>query len=386
MPPWRSHIYLKEGRAAGVDQEIIARAVLSARLLHMRSPTAPPIFTLKHLSHLTGVSYSFLRSCVERSQPEPYRLFRIRKRQLSIESKQRYRIISVPSPQLMAVQRWINREILLKQNAHPASVAFAKGNNIRDAAALHCGCRWLIKLDILNFFESISEQNIYKVFNRMGYQRLIAFELARLCTRAGKRSRIRNSERWHARSYRYGTIPAYQKSLLGHLPQGAPTSPILSNLAMREFDDAIMKIADKHSMVYTRYADDIALSTADTHFSKLLAKDIIASIYKTMREYGFEPNLVKTKIVPPGGRKIILGLLVNGNEPHLTKAYRDIVRQHLHFMTRDDVGPVQHASAKGFASVYGLRNHVRGLIAHASHVDKQFAEFAWEQFNRVRWP
>ena len=286
----------------------------------------------------------------------------------------------------MALQRWINTNLLHLIPTHDASVAFGKGDNIAEAAGRHCRCTWLIKLDIVNFFESVSEQIVYRIFNGMGYQPLVAFELARLCTRLGQPSHARRSDRWFARAYRYGSIGPYRNRRLGHLPQGAPTSPILANLAMRTFDAAVASIAEDNDLVYTRYADDLTLSTPDRSFSRDAARQVIDKIYDTIRGFGFEPNLVKTKILPPGARKLVLGVLVDGDEPRLSKAYRNQLRQHLHFMTNPDVGPVLHADTKGFRSVYGLRNHVRGLIAHAAHIDRDYADKAWAQFNDVQWP
>lgn len=385
MPPWRSHTYLQAGRVAGRDATVLKNAARVGRLLQQRTPNAPPIFTLKHLSQFTGVDYGFLRGCVERMEPEPYRRFRIRKRHNPDERKQRYRIICVPDPRLMAVQRWINSNILQLSPPHAASVAFCKGDNIAEAAARHCASKWLIKLDIVNFFESISEQSVYHVFSRVGYQPLIAFELARLCTRQGKPSYARRLSRWR-RSYRFDTIKSYQSLYLGHLPQGAPTSPMLANLSMHAFDAAITQIAHDFDLAYTRYADDLTLSTASEEFNRDKSRTVIAKIYGELHKYGFEPNLTKTKISPPGARKVVLGVLVDGVDPRLTKAYRDNIRQHLYYMTRPDIGPVQHANARGFRSVYGLRNHVRGLIAHAAQIDEEYASAIWEQFYRVQWP
>lgn len=386
MPPWRSHLFEKAAREHGVHDETIARATASARFLYQRTPNAPPIFTLRHLSHLTGVPYHFVRQCVERREPEPYRLFRIRKRKVAGEQRQRYRIICVPDPRLMTVQRWINTNVLNLVNAHPASVAFSKGSNIKSAAHSHCGCRWLIKMDIVNFFESISEHFIFHVFNGAGFQPLMAFELARLCTRLGKPSYARQSERWSNTGSRSIRIAAYLQARLGHLPQGAPTSPRLANLAMRNLDQEISRISSEVNLVYTRYADDLTLSTGDPRFSRCTAKLVVSRVYASLRRHGLEPNLTKTKIIPPGGRKVVLGLLVDGEEPRLTKAFRDRLRQHLHYMQRDDVGPVRHAEAQGLQSVYGLRNHVRGMIAHAAQIDREFADRAWQDFGAVKWP
>lgn len=386
MTNWRSQSFIEAARNAGASATVIRNAKRTRSLQTRRARHVPPIFTLKHLSHLTGVGYNFLRDCVERYEEEPYKVFRIQKRQLPNEAKQRYRIISVPDDRLMAVQRWINNQILQKLDVHPASTAFKSGSQIVDAAARHCGCRWLIKMDIVNFFESVSEQQVFHVFSRAGYQALVAFELARLCTRMGQYSHARRGPKWASRGKEDAEIQDYYAPLLGHLPQGAPTSPMLANLAMVRFDEIVTAIAADRGLVYSRYADDLSFSTDDNDFDRKDARTLVSLVKSELKNHGFRSHYAKTKICPPGSRRIVLGLLVDGDEPRLSKSYRKNLDQHLHFMSPESVGPVAHAAHKNFTTVYGLKNHVEGLIVHAMQVDPGFAQAAWGKFNRVEWP
>jgi RNA-directed DNA polymerase len=72
--------------------------------------------------------------------------------------------------------------------------------------------------------------------------------------------------------------------------------------------------------------------------------------------------VTKTRVAPPGSRKVVLGLLVDGPEPHLPRDFKAIMRQHIHYLTRTDIGPSLHAKACGFASIAGLKHHVHGLV------------------------
>jgi RNA-directed DNA polymerase len=90
----------------------------------------------------------------------------------------------------MHTQRWIAQNILNAVDPHPASFAFAPRRSLLDGASRHAGCSWLIKLDLRNFFESISERRAYRVFKQLGYGGLISFELARICTRSPAASAI----------------------------------------------------------------------------------------------------------------------------------------------------------------------------------------------------
>jgi len=389
METWRSQHFKKFADGQGADPKVVDASVAVGKALQARTHNAQPIFSLKHLAYSADVKYRTLREVVERRSPEKYRVFKIKKRSEFRSASNRYRMICVPDPQLMKAQRWIVRNILVYGRTHDASVAYQEGSNIVEAASLHCECRWLIKLDIVNFFESVTEQNVYNVFQEMGYQPLVAFELARLCTRKGDRTRARNRsyKRWRTRYNTYKAIHSYSDAdILGHLPQGAPTSPMLANMAMRDFDQAVETVADEFGLTYTRYADDLTLSTKSKELSRERAEDAISKIYNIIRIFSFEPNLAKTQIVPPGARRVVLGLLVDGPNPRLTKKFRNRLRLHLHHISADGAGAVKHAEQNHFKSVFGLRNHIEGLISFAHLVEPEYAKQAWAIFNGAKWP
>jgi RNA-directed DNA polymerase len=260
------------------------------------------------------------------------------------------------------------------------------GASSREAASLHCGCAWLIKLDVRRFFESISEIAAYRVFLNLGYQPLVAFELARICTRQSKPRPAHRHKQWQAdTSFREG-IPAYRQALIGHLPQGAPTSPMLSTLAMVALDEEVAEIAKRFELLYSRYADDFCLSTPDAGFKREDAAKVIGEVYQAMARFGLSPNRIKTKVCPPGSRKIVLGLFVDGKVPRLTREFRANIRRHIHYLRREDVGPVRHAEKRGFTSVRGLRNHIEGLISYARQINPEYATQCERELALVSWP
>lgn len=260
MTSWRSQSFRATALENGNSVEVIDNAVAIARILQAKTPGAVPIFSLRHLARLTRSDYQSLRAVVARHDNEPYRQFPIKKRPLRNEQR-RFRIITVPAPWLMDLQRWITANVLSKAQPHEASTAFSKGNKLVDAASYHCQCRWLIKIDIQNFFESITESQVYAVFKRIGYQPLVALELARLCTRVGNPATRRHHKRFRVNGSHWSAIRQYQNFTRGHLPQGAPSSPMLANLVARDLDRALIKVAEKRGMIYTRYADDLTFST-----------------------------------------------------------------------------------------------------------------------------
>lgn len=161
---------------------------------------------------------------------------------------------------------------------------------------------------------------------------------------------------------------------------------MLANLVMYDFDQFVEEIAAEFGLTYTRYADDLTLSTASDNFSRAKAQEAISRIYRTIQEFSFEPNFTKTQIVPPGARRVVLGLLVDGERPRLTKQFRDRLRLHLHHIGPNGAGAIKHAERNHFQSVFGLRNHIEGLISFAHSVDPGYARKAWEEFNKTEWP
>jgi RNA-directed DNA polymerase len=220
----------------------------------------------------------------------------------------------------------------------------------------------------------------------MHFEPLVAFEMARLCTRLVKGNDKSKSAKWSANQRQYKVIGAYTNSRIGHLPQGAPTSPMLANLAVRKLDAEIESIAAAHGLTFTRYADDIALSTNSSTFSRQKARSVIGEVYRAMGSAGFSPNATKTKVVSPGARKVVLGLLVDGNEPRLTREFKARLRQHLHYLVSSQIGPTAHAAKRKFASTQGLCNHVRGLISYATQVEKGFGDACLAKFGNIVWP
>ncbi|RMR37940.1 hypothetical protein ALP36_02005 [Pseudomonas syringae pv. coriandricola] len=390
MSVWRAQPYVNSGQRAGAEPAVLAHAVRYGQSIVRHNALLIPIFTLKHLAVLSATPYVVLREIVGRNatstKDQPYRIFWIRKRIAKTGEAQRLRTICVPTPILLRVQRYIHERILVHLPVHPASIAYNPGRVMVEDVAIHCGCRWLIKVDIKNFFEAIPEQMVYRVFRQAGYPALISFEMARLCTRVPMPFAREGPFNFALnRPGRY-SITSYSKQLQGSLPQGSPSSPLLANLCSRLLDESIEELALRHGLIYTRYADDIALSSGDKSFGRGRARHIIRKVYAIMRDCGFAPNLAKTVVVPPGGRKVLLGLYVDTDRPRLSREFRYKLEQHLHFCLRPDVGAVAHSKRRGFDAVLGFRNHVRGLIAFAIQVDPDYGAKRLSEFNEVVWP
>lgn len=355
------HQYRTEGTARGVSPEIIQRAVRQATIPERQK--LPAVLTLRHLAHLTGADYGYLREVVSRNRPG-YRTFVIQKRAGGA------RHIAVPEPTLRAVQRWIQGEILKHRHPHFASAAYARKCSPAKCATKHLGARWLIKVDIHDFFESLTERGAYFVFRECGYQPLVAFELARLCTRVST-GRWAETKAWQPDRKAKGAIVAYRHQTMGHLPQGAPTSPMLSNLISFVMDQKLQALADKCGLVYTRYSDDIIFSTGE-EFSRKRSLALIANIRRIFEAFGLKLHRKKVTIAPPGARKIVLGFLVDGEQLRLLPELRHRISDHVRGVEK--FGLAAHATHLHFGSLWGFVRHLEGLLAYAASVEPAFAE------------
>jgi RNA-directed DNA polymerase len=362
------HLYRLRGREIGARREIIEAALTSSAIVEARGLT--PVLSLGHLAHRTGAPYHYLRSIVERRR-DPYQTFEISRRRGSTP-----RVISSPEATLLQVQKWILRNILSRVEPHSSSYAYQSGKSIRKCAQQHLGAEWLVKLDVHDFFHSVDERQVYRAFFELGYGPLASFEMARICTRraiGGFPDRGRFSVPYRTRA----AIPEYSNSTLGFVPQGAPTSGALANLVARPLDMRLSQIAGESQMVYTRYADDIVLS-ALYPFDRTKARRVIELARRAIEESHFRLHHKKTHVVPPGARRIVLGLLVDGDRLRLSKDMRARIESHIYGVEK--FGLRSHQLTRGFSSLLGLARHIEGLLSFAHDIDPQ-----WAALCRTRW-
>lgn len=368
MEAWSAHHLFQKaepilGQAAADD--------LKACALRLRRAGLPVIFSLGHLSGITGVNYSLLRATVERRRESAnYRMFAIKKR-----SGGRRHIHAITG-ELFKAHQFINLEILQKLRPHAASFAFHAGGGIRACASEHCGARWLFQFDLKNFFYSVSEFDVYDVFAELGYRPLLAFEMARICTTTRLPKHLM-PYLWTNRSHKSHSYRFYadRSGATGVLPQGAPTSPMLSNLVARGLDEALTAFSALYGFVYTRYADDLTLSCGGDLPKGMAIGDLHRKVIEIIRKNGFRENNDKTRIAGPGSKKIVLGLLVDGNAPRLSKETFKRIDRYLHAALK--YGLTDVARHEKFDSPIGFYNHLSGLIAFVKDVDKA----RWEMFH-----
>jgi RNA-directed DNA polymerase len=306
-----------------------------------------PIPNLEHLALAVGLRPAYLRDVAAR-RIDPYREFQVAKARGSV------RTIAAPEPDLAKAQRWILDNMFLGSHAGASSFAYRKGVSIRDCASVHVGARWLVKLDLQDFFHSIDARRVARIFRKVGCDEVTSVQLARLCTRGNSGS--------------LGT--SVSPNPLDYLPQGAPTSGMLANLAAGNLDQSMSRLASRNALKYTRYSDDLTFSSEED-FSRAGAVALIRSARGEIARNQFGMHEDKIRISPPGSRLMVLGLLVDSDRVRLRGDFKKTLEWHVYGCAR--FGPDKYSASQGYASIVDYQSHVGGLFAHAIDIEPGWA-------------
>ena len=247
----------------------------------------------------------------EVSKVDHYNRFRIPKRSGN------ERIISAPKNYLKDAQSWINTEILEKIEPEKEATAFRRNKNILDNAVPHSDQGTVVRVDLADFFSTITFPRVRGLFSSLGYNSGVSSVLALLSTDSDRREIIYESEKW------------FVSQGPRKLPQGASTSPALSNLIARNLDRRIRGYLNylEDEWIYTRYADDLVLSHPEKSVD---VGRLLTYLGRVIHDEGFKVNHKKTVIMRAPHRQMITGLVLNENGPRVPKKYLKLVRAMLH--------------------------------------------------------
>ena len=235
----------------GIKQELTDAYILYASPLLEKG--IPVIFDFDHLSLLLQLEKVLLGAMI--NAPDSfYRHFTIPKRSGGL------RAIDAPYPSLRYVQTWIYKNILSKIPVHGCSHGFVEKRSILSNVKPHLGKRYMLKIDLKDFFPSITINQVIQVFKSLGYSSEVAFYLASLCCREKV------------------------------LPQGSPASPAISNIVAKYLDRRLYRLAKSFGYVYTRYADDIAFS------GDVIPTTFIKYVTNIVTDCGFTINKNKVRL------------------------------------------------------------------------------------------
>ena len=240
-------------------------------------------------------------------------------RKLSVKKRNgKERNLLIPNAELSKIQKSIYHKLLSKLKVHFSAKGFRKGESIVTNAVEHVNKSVVIKLDIRNFFATTSEQRVKEYFVNIGWSKNVSALLTKLC--------------------------CYQ----GGLPQGASTSPILSNLINYRLDARLFGLAKAFGFSYTRYADDMTFSSDKDNGKavnkiKSMAKNIVS-------EFGYSLNNSKQYIARQHTRQLITGLVVN-KKVQLPRETRRWLRAVEHSLANKGKCSLSESQIKGWHSL-----------------------------------
>jgi len=249
-----------------------------------------------------------------------------------------YRKLSVPDEILKKIQRRIVDVLLIHMSVSPYAKAYRFGATTLKNAKPHVGKPVVLKLDILHFFDSIRYSDVKdKAFPATVYAENIRILLAMLC---------------------------YYKDFL---PQGAPTSPAITNILMYDFDEAVGCWCQERGIAYTRYCDDMTFS-GDFH-----PMEVIQFVRAELQKMGFLLNEQKTRIQHSGQRQSVTGIVVNA-KPSIPASYRRNLRQELYYCRKFGVaGHLNRIGLEIAEEVY--LQQLLGKVNYVLQVDPGDTEF-----------
>lgn len=227
---------------------------------------------------------------------------------------------------------------------------FVKGKSIITNAQCHLQKKILLNLDIKSFFESIKEEKVYDVFINLGFNK------------------------------KYSSILTDLVTVNGVLATGFPTSPVLANIICKQMDYVFERLCKKYEAIYTRYADDISISSNISIPEKII-------IARALDMYGFRINEDKYKMQRRGGSQYVTGLTVCDKRPRLSRRLKKNIRLELYYIKK--YGFMNHFVHKpqefGYFNLtlrlingYG----VHGYIAFIHSVEPELAQKMWKQLNK----
>lgn len=298
----------------------------------------PIIFDIKHLALEIGIEEKLLKSYAYNSS------FFYKTQYIQKKSGGK-RLLSIPSVELRICQRWILDNILYNVNVSESAFGFLKGKSIIGNASKHVGKDCLINLDLMDFFPSIKIDEVFKVFYYFGYTKEVSLFLAKLCT--------------------------YEKAL----PQGAPTSPYLSNIVCLKLDKRLEEFCKYNSASYSRYADDITISGSNHLVNK------INTIKAIISDEGFRINEKKTRVKFRHNRQTVTGLIVN-EYVRVPRKLERYLSQQIYYSKKFSV--YSHLKKTG-NSRSNFKEHLYGIANFIKMVNPEKGESYIEKLNEIEW-
>lgn len=271
------------------------------------------------------------------------------------------RTISAPKPKIAAAQRYIFDNILKPLQIKECAHGFCEGKSILTNAKAHVDKNpaIIINIDLKDFFPSITFHRVRGLFHKLGYSGQISTLLAMICTEPHRKEVQVDGHKYYV--------------ALGDrvLPQGACTSPAITNLICNKLDSRLNGLAKSKGFTYSRYADDITYAIPDNIAREKIGK-FLSIIYRIIKEEGFEVNKKKVRILGKHRRQEITGLGINEGYPTISRKWLRKLRAILH-----------NCKTKGIESQEIEPHVLKGMISYVNMVTPEKGKIFQEELNQI---
>jgi RNA-directed DNA polymerase len=369
--------FVEKANEQGKSQEFIDSCLAYAKKLSDKD--FPVTFSLEHLAIQIGVQSNYLISLIGDHKNEitydfelkykRYNYFKLKKK------KGGFREIMSPAKDLKFIQKWILVNILSKYELADSCKGFRQGVSIFHNANVHEHSEMILKIDLLKFYDTITEKRVYRVFRSLGYIKNLAYSLAKITTAKHRESYWKSFD---------DTSNEALKELVKQkppiLPQGSPTSPMISNIAATKMDYRFEALSKKQNCRYSRYADDLTFSI--TKEGKLPSLKLITKI---IADEGFFINTKKTKYMKKGCKQYVTGLTTT-NGTNVSKKYRKEISEHIYYCRKHGVNG--HLERRIDFSNYNnikFHNWLYGHLCFIKSVNECASKKMLEDFNKITW-
>ena len=366
---------INEGRSI----QFVNSCIEYGRFLESRN--YPVIFSLPHFAIVMGVQSNFIKYLIDdfasdsetsnlNVKATKYNHFFLKKK------KGGYREIMSPHKDLKYIQKWILFNILTKFPLEKSCTGFRTGISIKENAIVHINAETILKIDLLKFYDTITEKRVYGVFQKMGYAKNLSYSFAKICTAK------HNDKYWsdftqnekEVLSFFYDTRPPI-------LPQGSPASPMIANIVATNLDKRFTALSTIMNFSYTRYADDLTFSIGVK--GQLPPLKLIKEI---ITDEDFYVNENKIKYMHRGTSQYVTGLTI-ANGVHTSKKYRKKIARHIYFCRKFGVEKHLERHVEAFPDYGILKFHdwLYGHICFIKSIDKEYSKKLLVAFNKIDW-
>jgi RNA-directed DNA polymerase len=260
------------------------------------------------------------------------------------------RTISAPDERLKFLQRKLADKLTELYRPRNPVHGFVAERSVKTNALAHLHRRFVVNIDLKDFFPTITQNRVKGMLSSLGIDARVVEIIAQICCNSG------------------------------HLPQGAPSSPVLSNMICFRLDKNLMGIAKEARAIYTRYADDITFSSyqpLSTLFEATLppsgrfSPDLLASkLSDTIQQNGFTINPDKAHYADRHSRRMVTGLKIN-ELLNVDRRYVRNIRAALYSIKKLGLKGAEKKFHEKHGGRSGLAEHLRGKIAYLTHIKGQ---------------